>query len=174
MFEYPEDDPIERQARKDKHSAWLKNEQADGLHANRVELVRRYLQNPSQPLDWPNWKQPHELWFTGHEAYWIPLAKAKQAELDKGISDIKKPITPVPQNPVDTLSTPLSTPSTVDTKPMSTNPPVDSRPDIVRTDTTPEDSRRAYKREWMRKHRASEKPAHEPNQPQGSVTAAST
>jgi len=76
------DDPIERQARKDKHAAWLKTEQADSLHDNRVELVRRYLQNPSQPLDWPNWKQPHELWFTGREDYWIPLAKAKQAELD--------------------------------------------------------------------------------------------
>src|SRR5262249_25647820 len=90
------DDPIERQARKDKHAAWLKTNEADNLHDARVELVRRHLQNPSQSLDWPNWKQPHELWFTGHEDYWLPLAQAKQAEMDKAAAKPKAPEIPPP------------------------------------------------------------------------------
>jgi hypothetical protein len=52
MFEYPEEDPKQREASALKHAAWLKDQQADAIHDARVELVRKYLENPSQPLDW--------------------------------------------------------------------------------------------------------------------------
>src|SRR5262245_44410316 len=85
MFEYPEDNPKERKKRAQKHAAWLKDNQAEQLHDRRVELVRQYLANPRQwpdGLDWPHWDKPHENWYTGHEAYWNPLALALQAEID--------------------------------------------------------------------------------------------
>src|SRR5262249_4623316 len=156
------DDIEDRETRKRKHAAWLKQEQADSLHDARVELVRRHLLNPSQPLDWPNWKQPHELWFTGHEDYWLPLARAKQAEMDKAAGQkpsIASPIldqNPVTENPVDILSPTLST---VDTAPVHIKP-VDTRVDSTSITSessvdTAADRRRAYKREWMRAKRAS-------------------
>ena len=55
------------------------------LHRARVDLVRSYLLSPSQfpdGVDWPNWAQPHEVWFTGHEHYWIAQAMHAQGKLD--------------------------------------------------------------------------------------------
>src|SRR5262245_41018009 len=103
-----EDDPIERQARKDKHAAWLKSQNLE--HASRVELVRRYLINPSgwpDGLDLPHWKTPHEIWYTGNEQYWNALAQARQAEMDKGIRDTNKPISSVTENPLPVNTQPV-------------------------------------------------------------------
>src|SRR5262249_28029011 len=80
-----EDDPVARATRAAMHATGLKAKEPIDLHDSRIELVRRYLGNPNQwpdGLDWPNWKEPHDLWYTGHEAYWHPLAKALQAKLD--------------------------------------------------------------------------------------------
>lgn len=55
------------------------------LRTDRIDLVRRYLHNPSgwpDGIDWPNWKGEHEIWFTGHEEEWIPLAVAEQERRD--------------------------------------------------------------------------------------------
>jgi len=52
----------------------------------RTDLVRKYLLNPAlwpDGLDWPNWTEPHELWFTGFEDFWIPRAIARQKQLDE-------------------------------------------------------------------------------------------
>src|SRR5262245_30769016 len=110
MIERAEENPEARKARAQAYAAWLKNEQADNLHDARVKLVRRYLQNPSQPLDWPNWKEPHELWFTGHEDYWIPLAQALQAEMDAKAGKPKPaeipPATVTEIQPTVTINTP--------------------------------------------------------------------
>jgi hypothetical protein len=41
--------------------------------------VRKYLKDPRpwpDSLDWPNWQQPHELWYTGHEAEWAAAVTA--------------------------------------------------------------------------------------------------
>src|SRR5262249_40314133 len=159
--------PKERQRRADKHAAWLKNQQANNLHDARVELVRKYLANPNQwpdGLDWPNWKQPHEIWYTGNEEYWNARARQKQAELDsqalpkavaKALVDTfmdTKPVSTVTSS-VDTTPVHIPVHTTVHIK------PVDTRVDSVDTTTvstvdTAADRRRAYKREWMRQHRA--------------------
>lgn len=58
----------------------------DELTQARIALVRAYLLNPkSWPdgLDLPNWKEPHEIWFTGHEDHWIPLALAAQEQTER-------------------------------------------------------------------------------------------
>jgi hypothetical protein len=47
MFEYPEEDPKQREARRLKHAAWLKTQQADTLHDARVEAVRSNAEVPS-------------------------------------------------------------------------------------------------------------------------------
>jgi hypothetical protein len=48
-------------------------------------------------LDWPNWKVPHDLWYTGHESYWHPLAEALQAEMDAKAG--KAPVNTLLTNP---------------------------------------------------------------------------
>src|SRR5262252_1263220 len=64
----------------------------------RTDLVRRYLLNPAlwpDGLDWPNWTEPHELWFTGFEDFWIPRAIAAQKALQT--EELKGAETPPPK-----------------------------------------------------------------------------
>jgi|SRR5215469_11297986 len=71
MFEYPKEDPDERQARKLKHTAWLKSQHPE--YAHRVELVRRYLLNPAG-------------WADGHCLAVHLSASAQAADTDAGVS----------------------------------------------------------------------------------------
>jgi hypothetical protein len=64
---------------------------AQQLHHDRLDLVRHYLAHPAgwpDGLDLPNWKQPHELWYTGHESYWNNLATKRRKPM---MPDATKP-----------------------------------------------------------------------------------
>jgi hypothetical protein len=104
---------------------WLKGQQAINLHDPRVEHVRKYLEDPRRwpdGLDWPKWQVPHELWYTGHESYWDPLAKAKQAEMDaKAAGETAKP--KVAETPPETVTKNLSTPVTENPPTVTENAP---------------------------------------------------
>lgn len=64
---------------------WL-TEDRSHLIPHRTETVLKYVlsYNPNtrtssmwpDGIDWPNWNQPHELWFTGHEHEYLPRARA--------------------------------------------------------------------------------------------------
>jgi hypothetical protein len=163
-MKFPDDNPEERQARKLGHAAWRKTNDADTLHDHRVEQVRRYLQNPRlfpDGLDWPYWKQLHELWYTGYEDYWDPLALALQAEIDAKAGRVAPapvmPVTAVTKTPESTLTTTLTrsltTPASGLTETL-TNP--SSLTTIPNQSNKPFD-KKAYQRDYMRQRRSTAK-----------------
>jgi hypothetical protein len=112
------------------------------------QIGRRSLKNPSQPLDWPNWKQPHELWFTGKEDYWLPLARALQAEMDARAGVKNQPDNINLKTP-EPVNIPVNTPPVLTANSSLLTPPVNTPVN------SPKD-RKSYMRDYMRQRRAKE------------------
>jgi hypothetical protein len=134
------------------HGTPRPNIETNQLYLYRLNLVRKYLTNPTpwpDGLDWPNWPQPHELWYTSHESEWAqavkdnpdPDAAPEPPPRRRPMSSLlsSAAITAAPPQRIQSVTAPTTVPKNVPLNPVPENQPVpENVPKIISGDNVPE------------------------------------